>query len=90
MPTKKPVAQDIQVQIQKWRSHGIRLQNFITRKLTTTIDKEEVEIREIPILIYECQISNTKEADKSKSKSKFWHFVDGQAHKTWTAITTQK
>jgi hypothetical protein len=47
--------------------------------------------REIPILISECQISNTKEADKSKSKSKFWHFVvDGQAHKTWAAITTQK
>jgi hypothetical protein len=45
--------------------------------------------REIPILISECQISNTKEADESKSK--FWHFVvDGQAHKTWAAITTQK
>jgi hypothetical protein len=69
------------------------LQNIIIRKLTTTIDKEGVEIREIPILISECQISNTKEADKSKSKSKskFWHFVvGGQAHKTWAAITTQK
>jgi hypothetical protein len=45
MPTKKPVAQDIQVQIQKsLKLHGIRFQNFITRKLTTTIDKEEVEI----------------------------------------------
>lgn len=90
MPTKKPVAQDIQVQIQKWlKVTWYKIAKLYYKKAHYYIWRGRSGNREIPILISEGQISNTKKADKSKSKSKFWDFVvDREAHKTWAAITT--